>query len=260
MVKATAGRPSRENAEARLHRILAVAADEFVVNGFDRTTIDAIARKAGAAKRTIYQHFGSKENMLLEVFRVFGHEFNMRFKVIIDESRSPEEVLTDIGCYISEHFFEERQQRGLRLIVAEAGKVKGLSEISEESAREFRAPIIEYFKGLQQKGMFEFDDFDIAAKQFSNLCCLGYHFLVFSSQPLCDPETRRKIVDQAVKLFLAGYQKKAVADVVATVETSNETSQFRTLVGELRREREALSAERQALADLVCQLGCVKAD
>lgn len=200
------GRPSRDSLTGRLNNILAVASDEFMENGFERTTIDAIARKANAAKRTIYQHFGSKENLLIEMFRVFGDEFNLRLKSLIDDGRSLEEVLTDIGSHISEHFFDIRRQRGLRLLIAESEKFPALSQIMARSATDLRAPMIEYFKKLIERGELEIEDLELATIQFNNLCSLGFHFLIFSEHPLSDPDTRRRIVRGAVEMFIARYR------------------------------------------------------
>ena len=39
----------------------------FVRDGFDRTSVDAIAEAAGVSKRTIYNHYGDKESLFLSV-------------------------------------------------------------------------------------------------------------------------------------------------------------------------------------------------
>lgn len=45
-------------------RILAAAYDRFYREGFGRTTMDAIAEASGVTKRTLYQHFDSKDALL----------------------------------------------------------------------------------------------------------------------------------------------------------------------------------------------------
>lgn len=45
-------------------RILASAYDRFYREGFGRTTMDAIAEASGVTKRTLYQHFDSKDALL----------------------------------------------------------------------------------------------------------------------------------------------------------------------------------------------------
>lgn len=46
-------------------RLVAAAFDLFEKRGFDNTTVDEIARRAGMAKSTIYIHFSGKEDILV---------------------------------------------------------------------------------------------------------------------------------------------------------------------------------------------------
>ncbi len=43
-------------------------------NGYQRTTVDSIARLAGVSKKTLYEHFESKENIVAQVFRVAAQQ------------------------------------------------------------------------------------------------------------------------------------------------------------------------------------------
>jgi TetR/AcrR family transcriptional regulator, mexJK operon transcriptional repressor len=45
----------------------AAAIELFSRDGFDRTSVDAIAEAAGVSKRTIYNHYGDKETLFLSV-------------------------------------------------------------------------------------------------------------------------------------------------------------------------------------------------
>lgn len=47
-------------------RILKVARDQFFAHGLAAVTMDDIARELGMSKRTLYQHFAGKEELLLK--------------------------------------------------------------------------------------------------------------------------------------------------------------------------------------------------
>lgn len=47
--------------------ILAAAEELFLADGYDRTSADAIALRAGVSKRTVYDHFGNKEGLYAAV-------------------------------------------------------------------------------------------------------------------------------------------------------------------------------------------------
>ncbi|WP_296942705.1 TetR/AcrR family transcriptional regulator [uncultured Massilia sp.] len=59
------------NAPARLTdrkrvAILAAAADQFRAHGYEASSVDSIAAAAGVSKRTVYNHFPSKEDLFAE--------------------------------------------------------------------------------------------------------------------------------------------------------------------------------------------------
>jgi TetR/AcrR family transcriptional regulator, mexJK operon transcriptional repressor len=53
----------RGRSEQKRAAILDAAQELFAAGGFDLTSVDAIAARAGVSKRTVYDHFGDKENI-----------------------------------------------------------------------------------------------------------------------------------------------------------------------------------------------------
>ena len=49
------------------------AIDEFRGNGFEATSMDRIAATAGVSKRTVYNHFPSKEALFAEILGSCGN-------------------------------------------------------------------------------------------------------------------------------------------------------------------------------------------
>jgi AcrR family transcriptional regulator len=63
------GRLSAEQAEALPDRILDAALEQFSEHGFSDTTMDQIARAAGASTKTIYARYANKEDVLKAVIK-----------------------------------------------------------------------------------------------------------------------------------------------------------------------------------------------
>src|ERR1700722_4147661 len=61
------GRPSRERAEGIQDEILDAAADLFLTEGYGHTSVEAIARRAGIAKRTFYHRYQDKADVFKAV-------------------------------------------------------------------------------------------------------------------------------------------------------------------------------------------------
>ena len=58
------GRPARAVSEQISRRVLDAAADLFLLDGAERTSMDAVAARAGISKRTLYSRFPTKANLL----------------------------------------------------------------------------------------------------------------------------------------------------------------------------------------------------
>lgn len=64
---AQAGPVLREGSTLKRSAILGAARELFLANGFERTSVDAIAAGAGVSKRTVYDYYGDKRTLLLAV-------------------------------------------------------------------------------------------------------------------------------------------------------------------------------------------------
>jgi AcrR family transcriptional regulator len=76
-----------------VQRILAAARDAFAEQGYSGTTVDAIARKAGVNKATLYYHIGDKETLYAEVVRTVLESNIDDLQQNIQEAKAPEEQL-----------------------------------------------------------------------------------------------------------------------------------------------------------------------
>jgi len=64
----------------------AAALTLFARDGYERTSVDAIAAEAGVSKRTVYSHYGDKENLFLQVLRDTYDVMRDRVRDIVDRN------------------------------------------------------------------------------------------------------------------------------------------------------------------------------
>jgi AcrR family transcriptional regulator len=101
-----AGRPPAD-ADAVVARVLETAADQYMRLGFSAVTTDETARAAGISKKTLYQHFPSKEDLLREVVRSTCESHNAAIRSICrDETCSIGKRLRRMLSYLSGLFAE----------------------------------------------------------------------------------------------------------------------------------------------------------
>ncbi len=70
----TAGVPEGGRRSRPRDRILAAAADLFVREGINAVGVDRLSAQAGVSKRSLYQHFGTKDAVVAEMLERHGTE------------------------------------------------------------------------------------------------------------------------------------------------------------------------------------------
>jgi AcrR family transcriptional regulator len=74
--------------------ILWSAKDAFLEMGFERASMDEVARRAETSKRSLYAHFESKEKLYLAVIELVRGLFLSKLRMPGDYSAEPAEALT----------------------------------------------------------------------------------------------------------------------------------------------------------------------
>jgi len=73
--------------EKKKEDIRRAALELFQSYGFKKVSIDEIARKAGVSQVTIYNHFGSKDELVRNCIRTFLHNIMEKFKRIMGSDK-----------------------------------------------------------------------------------------------------------------------------------------------------------------------------
>jgi len=84
--------PKRDTSKKH-HEILDAAIREFQAVGYDSTSMDRIAESAGASKRTVYNHFASKELLFQAAFDRLKDELQELRSIPYDPDRELAEQL-----------------------------------------------------------------------------------------------------------------------------------------------------------------------
>lgn len=85
----------QRNKDPKRDSILSAAVQAFMQEGYDKTSMDKIAEVAGASKRTVYNHFTSKEELFQAVVEKFLGEQQSLKQIRYDSTRSLEEQISE---------------------------------------------------------------------------------------------------------------------------------------------------------------------
>ncbi|WP_339296904.1 TetR/AcrR family transcriptional regulator [Paenibacillus sp. FSL R5-0623] len=208
----TENKKIRKGSSDKRAKIMAAARDLFLSDGFDRSSVDAVAAKAGVSKRTVYDYYGDKQNLLLAV---------------VEESSLA--VLDMIEQGISDHLleFEDLKQALIlfceqivasangssdymaliRLVMVEAANLPDSFFERLDNATE--KGIIRRFTEFGQTGLLHVPDPEMATKHFAALT-----FLLVFNQPrkteAFEEEQTKRIITEGVRVFLSAYGPRTV--------------------------------------------------
>jgi TetR/AcrR family transcriptional regulator, mexJK operon transcriptional repressor len=197
-----AGRPTAAELERRKARVMEVATELFVSRGYAATSLVDIAKGAGVATRTLYQHFGDKEAIFREVI------FARRASAMIPmPDLGPAETLfaalhrtAEMSCH---YVFAERSVDLMRLMVAESRRFPDLMKrVANATFIRFRANIAAVFERLADRGQIPDGDHALSAQLFLDLV-LGSTLVMFYGDWATTRSTTEEM-DLKIDLFIQG--------------------------------------------------------
>jgi len=121
----------RLSAPERRAQLIEAALAVFSNEGYQATTMDAVAAEAGVTKPVLYQHFPSKRSLFLVLLADVGHQLNQMVSEAVAEADSPREQVEQ-GFHAFFRFISDHPER-FRLLFGEG--VRADAEFSAELVR-----------------------------------------------------------------------------------------------------------------------------
>jgi len=204
-----AGRPTGEELARRKGRVMQVSTELFVQHGYAATSLVDIAKAAGVATRTLYQHFGDKEGIFLEV--VTARESGAVFEPpTIPEDATLFEAMTHIARYICEVSFRSRSIDIMRLVVAESQRFpEFMMNLCDKTFAHFRASVAKLLDELVARKLLPAGDTTKSAILLIDLILGTAPLLVYSGWVSSRPTDDE--LEMKVELFILGRYGPAVA-------------------------------------------------
>ena len=207
------GRPTRREAEECLKRIVAIAQHHFLTRGYSETSLDAIAREAGVAKKTLYHHFGSKAGLFGQIVANCRNSRNAELSNIMLASEEPAHVLKQVALHLLDFLTRPERVKLHKLLVLEVSRFPKLVRAVLYDRRGLLTgmePLRCWFRDAVAQGKLDIADPDLAADQFVHLVLGGIRDrIILGVVHRPDAARRERIADQAVKIFLAGTKRQS---------------------------------------------------
>ncbi len=189
--------------------VLTAAREEFLESGFSSTSMDRVAERAQVSKRTVYNHFPSKEALFKAITGEFIEAMRQAISVRYDPEQTLEAQLTDIAEREVAQVTRPDYIAMFRVFLAEASQFEAVfNEILEESGSG-HDPIETWIEAAVADGRLAVDSVAMAAGQFTALIkgALFWPRIAGYGEPLTRAE-QQVFIDGAVAMFLSHYAKQ----------------------------------------------------
>ncbi|MGD9264774.1 MAG: TetR/AcrR family transcriptional regulator [Lysobacterales bacterium] len=192
--------------ERKREDIIRAAKDEFRDNGFGGTSMDRIAKVAGVSKRTVYNHFDSKETLFKAVAQDMCNIFQRISEYPYAPSAPIREQLQTIATRQMEFLCSERTLRLFKMLTVEVLAAPELTRPILENLEKENVGLIKWIKAASNDGKLEVVNPVWAGKQFMALleAFTSWPYL-YGLEHVRDQAQQQAVVDSAVDIFLDHY-------------------------------------------------------
>lgn len=188
--------------------IVQAASEAFLQNGYQNTSMEAIASQAGVAKQTLYNHFGNKDALF---FAVVSQMCSTE-----EDALLPNEVTTDGVEAALQHYAKKKladlssvENTALfRMMASEAIRFPNLGRhFFEAGLEKDRLLLVDFLQRQHEAGHLQVDDPEQAALFFQG--ALNAYFrpkFMMTGEPTSKADIQRHI-DYCIAKFLQLYRR-----------------------------------------------------
>jgi TetR/AcrR family transcriptional repressor of mexJK operon len=199
-------KPGRPRDPERMRRVIEAAAQQFLEQGFERTSMEGVAKASGVSKMTIYSYFPTK-SALFEA--VIGQRTDAVFEVAGDEDLSPADpgtALTAIGRNFLALMRADDVMGKHRVLFAAAGaQEEACYAFFRQGPLKIIARVRDYLDSAIAAGSLESHDTVASSDQFLSLFLGRAHIKAMLGLGKPTLEEDERLVAGNVAMFLKTY-------------------------------------------------------
>lgn len=205
--------PQRElNRLAKQRRILDAALSVFAAEGYSGTSMDAIAAKAAVSKPTLYQYFGTKEQLFTEIMLA---ERNTMLLAFDHPGTDMVAELHHFAWHYADTVMRPEFLSLARLIIGEVQRFPEIGRAYQASGPDhLLRGIMRYLDGQRRAGRLSFEDSELAAQDLWGLILSAPRTQALympDTQP--DRATLQRYILNGLRVFLKAYSTAPGPDI-----------------------------------------------
>jgi TetR/AcrR family transcriptional regulator, mexJK operon transcriptional repressor len=193
------------------HAVLQSAEELFLAHGFNGTSMDEVAIRAGVSKQTVYNQFANKASLFVEIVQSMTAQAAKRVQT---EMREPK-TLAQVAAELSGHaerlltiVMTPKLLRLRRLVIAEADRFPQLGgALYDGGPGRAIAGLAVSLQRWADRDLLSIGDAKVAATQF-NWLVMGepINQAMFRADYIMSKAERVRHIEHAVRVFIAAYR------------------------------------------------------
>lgn len=198
----------------KFNQVVAGATAIFLKDGFERASVDDIAREAAVSKATLYSYFPDKRLLFVEVCKQECQRHADEALKVLNFANPPHEFLGFAGRRLLDVLLSDFGQQMYRMSISESYHFHELgTEFYACGPGIVRAALIPYFEAAIGRGELAIDNLPLASDQFAELCKADvFARRVLNLQSQFAQAEVDLVINAAVDMFLARYGVRSSAN------------------------------------------------
>lgn len=198
--------PKQRLTDRKREAIVKAAIAEFRANGFDATSVDSVAARAEVSKRTLYNHFPSKDELFAEILQVLWHRSASQEELPYraDAPMRPQLLalmMQKMALLTDDNFLDLARVAIAATIHSPERAQEMIDRLGQKEGR-----VLAWIRAAQRDGRLKPGDASLAAQQLESLVKgVAFWPQVAMGQPSLTLREQRKLAGAAVELFLSHY-------------------------------------------------------
>ncbi|QXI27351.1 TetR/AcrR family transcriptional regulator [Pseudomonas vanderleydeniana] len=187
--------------------IIQAAIAAFRADGFEVASMDRIAAKAEVSKRTVYNHFQSKEELFSEILRRLWATSAAQLDMTYHSQRPLREQLRELLMRKMRLFNDSNFLDLARVVIAATIHVPERAQEMVARLASQEDGFKQWIRDAQADGKFKAADPEFASHQIYGLLkTFAFWPQITLGQPPLDAPTQTHVIESALDLFLSGYE------------------------------------------------------
>jgi TetR/AcrR family transcriptional regulator of autoinduction and epiphytic fitness len=188
--------------------IIQAAIAEFRANGFEVTSMDKIAATAGVSKRTVYNHFPSKEELFAEILNQLWARISAEQSVVYNRDQPLRDQLRQMLQAKVQLMADENFLTLARVAIAATIHSPERAQNMIERLGEREEGLTVWIRAAQADGRLKPVDPEFAAHQVQGLLkTFAFWPQMSMGRAALDVEMQNTVAESALDMFLTCYQR-----------------------------------------------------